>query len=728
MADTKIRIGNDIDITWSILDADEQPYIVEGRNIAVELNVGKKRVRITEFDLHENQIHFVYYGKDQKYLGSYNLKFIENEGAVDMVTFDTEDAFRLMEHSWLAIDEGETPETVQVEVVTVSSELNSKVGPRGYSAYEIAVQNGFVGTEEEWLASLQGSDADVTAENIAAALGYTPYGKPNDGIPKSDLSSGVQTSLEKADTALQSETDPTVPSWAKQQDKPSYTPQEIGAQPTLESGVNIKTINNQSILGEGDITIEGGSSDAVLYTQQTLTTEQQSQARENIGAGTYSKPSGGIPATDIAPGVIPDVSNFITKSVNDLTNYYLKSETYTKDEVAALIGAIQQFHYEIYASTSAVTDPQTNVLYLIGPTGSGADKYEEYVYSNGFVKIGDTSLDLSGYVTTSALNTALADYTTTANLTTLLFAKEDNSNKVTSWGSTPSDTKYPSEKLVKESLDAKEDAVNKVTALSNANTDVQYPSAKAVYDSFYKRGVISQTQTWTRAADGGYDYVMSDLVYGDIPRANIDLYEAAGATFNATTGYFELNGLTDISYEEMKAIHLGSIGNLERRVDRSYEYIESTLRTVLPLVGVTYVGYMANITNMFMSARIENIAFPSTGLKLTPASGGFFSNEYYLRKVFGVIDVSSITSLGWNTFYGCASLTEISLKGLKSNIDFSRSPILSIASILYMINNEVATSGITIKLHATAYAAATADADVQAALTAHTNVTLASAT
>ena len=27
---------------------------------------------------------------------------------------------------------------------------------RGYSAYEIAVQNGFNGTEEEWLASLEG--------------------------------------------------------------------------------------------------------------------------------------------------------------------------------------------------------------------------------------------------------------------------------------------------------------------------------------------------------------------------------------------------------------------------------------------------------------------------------------------------------------------------------------------------------------------------------------------
>lgn len=114
---------------------------------------------------------------------------------------------------------------------------------------------------------------------------------------------------------------------------------------------------------------------------------------------------------------IPDVSQFITRSVNDLANYYLKSETYTQTEVNNLIGAIQQFHYEIAASTSAVTNPSNNVLYLIGPTGSGADKYEEYVYdatkpvAERWVKIGDTSIDLSGYVTTQALNAALAGKT-----------------------------------------------------------------------------------------------------------------------------------------------------------------------------------------------------------------------------------------------------------------------------------------------------------------------------
>lgn len=51
----------------------------------------------------------------------------------------------------------------------------------------------------------------------------------------------------------------------------------------------------------------GGSKDAVTYTPQTLTEEQKSQARTNIGAekaGTgYTKPASGIPKSDLADDV-----------------------------------------------------------------------------------------------------------------------------------------------------------------------------------------------------------------------------------------------------------------------------------------------------------------------------------------------------------------------------------------------------------------------------------------
>lgn len=73
----------------------------------------------------------------------------------------------------------------------------------------------------------------VTEETVSG-WGFTKntgtYSKPSGGIPKSDLASDVKTSLGKADTALQSytETDPTVPTWAKQPNKPSYSKSEVG--------------------------------------------------------------------------------------------------------------------------------------------------------------------------------------------------------------------------------------------------------------------------------------------------------------------------------------------------------------------------------------------------------------------------------------------------------------------------------------------------------------------
>ena len=61
---------------------------------------------------------------------------------------------------------------------------------------------------------------------------------------------------------------------------------------------------------------EGGAQ-SIKYTEQSLTAEQQAQARENIGAGTYSKPSGGIPANDLADDVIPSVPNISTNVKTD---------------------------------------------------------------------------------------------------------------------------------------------------------------------------------------------------------------------------------------------------------------------------------------------------------------------------------------------------------------------------------------------------------------------------
>ena len=86
---------------------------------------------------------------------------------------------------------------------------------------------------------------------------------------------------------------------------------------------------------------------------------------------------------------------YITKSVDDLTNYYLKCETYQKCEVDNLIANFWWFEV---VSTLPTTDIKTNVIYLLWPIGTGADKYEEWIYyNNTWTKIGETTTDLSNY-------------------------------------------------------------------------------------------------------------------------------------------------------------------------------------------------------------------------------------------------------------------------------------------------------------------------------------------
>lgn len=73
--------------------------------------------------------------------------------------------------------------------LTIPEKYTGPQGEQGYSAYEIAVQNGYQGTEEEWLESLHGQDgADGEDSTVPGPPG--PAGK--DGEPGKDGAPGPQ--------------------------------------------------------------------------------------------------------------------------------------------------------------------------------------------------------------------------------------------------------------------------------------------------------------------------------------------------------------------------------------------------------------------------------------------------------------------------------------------------------------------------------------------------------
>ena len=87
-------------------------------------------------------------------------------------------------------------------------------------------------------------------------------------------------------------------------------------------------------------------------------------------------------------------------------------------------------------------------------------------------------------------------------------------------------------------------------------------------------------------------------------------------------------------------------------------------------------------------------------------------------------DTVNVTSAP-NIFFNCYSLTHANLKNTKLAYDLSSSTLLSKESLLYIINNEAATSARTIELASYAYTRLSNDPDIVAALANHPNISIA---
>ena len=210
-----------------------------------------------------------------------------------------------------------------------------------------------------------------------------------------------------------------------------------------------------------------------------------------------------------------------------------------------------------------------------------------------------------------------------------------------------------------------------------------------------------------------------------------DLYISAGAKYNEATGFYELNGLTDITEEQMRVIyektwgwwlHLPSLNGFGSALPR----------TNIPCPDYKIISYASNISlNSIFSASGNDNNLEVVNLRALYTPTGFdeikivdfnwaFQEDKKIREVQGIINVNEARyklSIGGN-------IETINIKGLKANIKFYGSQRLSKESVLYMINNSEATSAITIGLNKAVYDVMKDDADIIAALAEKTNITL----
>lgn len=176
--------------------------------------------------------------------------------------------------------------------------------------------------------------------------------------------------------------------------------------------------------------------------------------------------------------------------------------------------------------------------------------------------------------------------------------------------------------------------------------------------------------------------------------------------YNKETGFFELNGLTDITFEEAIRIYMYSCGKVPTGLP---QFSQCNIRTILPMKNLEY---STNLKGMFRyGVKFEVLIIPSyyrTYVNIGADCSGAFQNCYALKKINAVMQFGAVTTASY-TFYRCDNLIDVSIENLKINLSFENSPLLSYDSLQYLVIHAANTSPITITVHTDVYAKLTAD-------------------
>ena len=257
-------------------------------------------------------------------------------------------------------------------------------------------------------------------------------------------------------------------------------------------------------------------------------------------------------------------------------------------------------------------------------------------------------------------------------------------------------------------------------------------------ESIYEIGIDLDTNEY-----GGYNCYfpakkLCDDIYNYASKMNSgtlrDLYISAGAKYNETTGYYELNGLTDITEEEMRVIYEKTWG-WWIGLPILNGFGDSSARTNIPCPDYKRLYYQSNInlsSSFAVTGNLDNLEV----LNFIPLR---YSNESLIRlsiramnwmcqgnanplTIMGTFDVGNVPDN--NSLNIGGNIKTINIKNLSKNIRFYNSKVLSKESVLYMINNSAATSAITIGLNKAVYDVMKNDIDVILALGEKSNIVL----
>lgn len=260
---------------------------------------------------------------------------------------------------------GEIPAQAEYTLETGSADGSLVLKKDGVAVGDDAVVKGWATLLAKAQKGVDDAAAAAAAAQAAQSTADSKYLKPEGGIPKTDLAQAVQTSLGKADTALQNH-------------------QTV----TLESGTNNGTVK---------ITVNGTATDNVAVKGLKSAAYTESSAYATAAQGTK------------ADNAMPKAGGAFTGAVT-VQAPTAEMNPATKQYVDTAINAVKQFEYQVVTELPTAAQATMGKIYLKAhshnPSDGQPDSYDEFITVQSgstykWERIGNTDIDLSGYVPTT---------------------------------------------------------------------------------------------------------------------------------------------------------------------------------------------------------------------------------------------------------------------------------------------------------------------------------------
>ena len=204
-----------------------------------------------------------------------------------------------------------------------------------------------------------------------------------------------------------------------------------------------------------------------------------------------------------------------------------------------------------------------------------------------------------------------------------------------------------------------------------------------------------------------------------------------GAVYNDTTGFFELNTLTDITAPQMRAIlNFGRFRFTDPMAgaESANRGINSMIRTNIPVASLDELRSHSTAKGLcYGQSLLEVLVLNSlSGLNadaatiycLSPKSiFAMLTRCNKLHTIIGDIRLDRLETANEMAFVSCTALRNVRLRDIVKSLDISGAPLLSFESVACMVDNAKNTETMPIKVHPTVYGKLTDEqADIMALL------------